>query len=145
MTVTCTRRIQFCAGHRLLNHLGECANLHGHNYVALFTAEAGCLDEVGRVMDFAALKIRLGGWIEKYWDHAFIYYQEDDAAKNAVSLFAEQAGATKAFAAPWNPTAEAMANHLLRVVAPKVLRGIDVTICRVQLWETENCYAEAKL
>ncbi len=43
--ITATRRVQFCAGHRVHRHESKCRNLHGHNYVAFFTAEAERLDE----------------------------------------------------------------------------------------------------
>ena len=44
-----------------------------------------------------------------------------------------------------NPTAENMADYLLRVVGPEQLAGTDVTLIKVVLWETENCCAEARL
>ena len=53
--ITCTRRIQFCAGHRVMGHEGKCRNLHGHNYVVFVTAQADELDSVGRVIDFSVL------------------------------------------------------------------------------------------
>ena len=31
MKLTCTRRLQFCAGHRVYGHESKCANVHGHN------------------------------------------------------------------------------------------------------------------
>jgi 6-pyruvoyltetrahydropterin/6-carboxytetrahydropterin synthase len=107
--ITCTRRYQFCAGHRVVGHESRCANLHGHNYVALFEAQTsaahgrvafdppstepcpehgpavpiarlGQLDEVGRVVDFAVLKAELGGWIDREWDHRFLVWEEDGLA-----------------------------------------------------------------
>ena len=48
--ITCTRRLTFCAGHRVLGHESKCAHPHGHNYVVYVTAEAEQLDDVGRVM-----------------------------------------------------------------------------------------------
>ena len=84
-TITCTRRIQFCAGHRVKNHESKCRNLHGHNYVVWITAklDAGT-DELGRVVDFSVLKARIGGWIEDAWDHGFILWDQDDEAIAAV-------------------------------------------------------------
>ncbi len=38
--MTATRRLQFCAGHRVYKHESKCANLHGHNYVVLLHAVA---------------------------------------------------------------------------------------------------------
>lgn len=145
-TITCTRRVQFCAGHRLLHHESKCSHLHGHNYVALFHARAEELDGVGRVVDFSVLKERLGGWIDEFWDHGFIYNAEDEATLRAL----EVAGTLfplgqKVYPLPENPTAENMADHLLRVVAPPVMDGTGVEVYKVTLWETENCYAEVEL
>lgn len=154
--ITATRRIQFCAGHRLMNHEGKCSHLHGHNYVALFTAEAKGLDPVGRVMDFSALKERIGSWIETRWDHGFIYCKNDKAVDAAIRVFESMARGQGGFAAPGfdtqkrfemddNPTAENMASYLLNRVCPYVLGGTGVKVVKVQLWETENCYAEVTL
>ncbi len=138
---TCTRRLQFCAGHRLLNHEGKCAHLHGHNYVVLITAQATSLDAVGRVIDFSVLKHRIGGWIEVNWDHGFIYHTADRATAHALDTLPDQ----KRFALDENPTAENLASYLLRVVCPSVLAESGVQVTTVVVWETENCYAEATL
>ncbi len=121
-------------------HESKCANIHGHNYIAFITAR-GQLDPLGRVIDFSVLKERVGGWIDDCWDHGFIAYGKDEEAVAAVQMITEQ----KLFLLPDNPTAENMARHLLEVVGPEVLAGTGVEICKVQLWETENCYAEAVL
>ena len=63
--ISCTRRIQFCAGHRVLGHENKCANAHGHNYVAYISARSNDLDKVGRVIDFSVLKEKIGGWIDE--------------------------------------------------------------------------------
>ena len=141
MTTTCTRRIQFCAGHRLAGHESKCANLHGHNYVAFFHAAAKELDPVGRVIDFGVLKDKLGGWIQENWDHGFIAHKDDTEAHQAMAAIPDQ----KQFLMDRNPTTENMARYLLEVVGPKQLAGTGVQLVRVVLWETENCYAEATL
>lgn len=141
--LTCTRRIQFCAGHRLLNHEGKCAHLHGHNYVALIEAEADALDEVGRVIDFSVLKERVGGWIEVYWDHGFLYNVYDVFVHETIAA-AQSAFNQKSYAMPCNPTAENIARHLLEEVCPNALVGCGVRVARVTVWETENCFAIAE-
>lgn len=138
MTITCTRRIQFCAGHRVYNHESKCRNLHGHNYVAFFKAHAP-LDSLGRVIDFSVLKERIGGWLDTHWDHGFLLWEEDVDALAAVTAIPGQ----KLFQMPWNPTAENMARYLLTVVCPQVLADTGVEVTDVRVWETENCYADA--
>jgi len=138
---TAVRRLQFCAGHRVWKHEHKCANLHGHNYVAFVHAEAEHLDDLGRVIDFSVLKDRIGGWIEQHWDHGFICHREDDEALRAMEAIPNQ----KTFVMDANPTAENMADYLLRVVGPEQLADTGVRLVRVVLWETENCYAEVTL
>lgn len=138
---TAVRRIQFCAGHRVWKHEHRCANLHGHNYVAFVHAEAEHLDALGRVIDFSVLKEKIGGWIDVNWDHGFICHRDDVEAMQAMKAIPSQ----KVFAMEANPTAEHLADYLLRVVGPAQLNGSGVRLVRVVLWETENCYAEVSL
>jgi 6-pyruvoyltetrahydropterin/6-carboxytetrahydropterin synthase len=143
--ITCSRRIQFCAGHRVYKHESKCAHPHGHNYVALIEAQhAGItdLDSLGRVIDFSVLKDRVGGWIERYWDHGFIHHIDDKDMYNGLRAVGHD---VKRFGMIKNPTAENMADFLLRNICPRVLEGTGVTVVKVTLWETENCFAVASL
>ena len=139
--LTVVRRVEFCAGHRLLGHEGKCASLHGHNYAAEFHVSAETLDDIGRVVDFAAIKDRLKGWIDREWDHGFLLWDRDETALTAV----RSVEPAKVFALPNNPTAEVLADYLLRTVCPRELAGLGVRCVRVELWETPNCRAVASL
>lgn len=151
--ITCTRRLQFCAGHRVLGHENKCAHLHGHNYVVFLTAtqvvqddkELG-LDGIGRVVDFSVLKARFGDWIEERWDHGFIVNRTDYRVIEFLHGLdiASSSGVTspqKLYIADWNPTAENMAWFLGEIAGPMLLKGTEVKLIRVKLYETENCYA----
>lgn len=146
-----SRRIQFCAGHRLIGHEGHCRHVHGHNYVVRIIAEPlmdgpatistrpdSSLDSVGRVVDFSVLKEKVGGWIEEHWDHSFIANRDDVL----LIQFLEASGHPY-YVMDCNPTAENMAAHLLRDVCPEVLKGVAVRVVRIELDETENCTATA--
>lgn len=137
--VTCTRRLTFSAGHRVYGHESKCAEPHGHNYVVEVTAQAAKLDDVGRVIDFAVLKEKVGGWLDENWDHGFLLSVMDPMA----SVWPGVVGG-KLWLGP-NPTAENLAAHLLLMVCPSVLAGTGVTVVKIKLWETENCFAEAIL
>lgn len=143
--ITCTRKLNFCAGHRVFGHENKCANLHGHNYEVHITAQAGELDNIGRVIDFSELKGRIGSWIEDVWDHGFLLWEEDADAITAMQTFKSKTGKQKLFLLPFNPTAENMADYLLKTVCPEKLEGTGITVTRVVLWETPNCYAEASV
>ncbi|MFY0580463.1 6-pyruvoyl trahydropterin synthase family protein [Cystobacter fuscus] len=135
------RRFQFAAGHRVHQHESKCKNLHGHNYVVHFHAEADeGLDALGRVIDFGVLKQRLGEWLEENWDHGFLLWKKDEEALEAVHRVRGQ----KLCTLDRNPTAENLALLLLHEVAPRVLEGTGVHVTRVVLWETENCYVEVQ-
>lgn len=109
--------------------------------MALFYAE-GNLDAVGRVIDFSVLKEKIGGWIDKHWDHTFLVYEEDHEVRQALAAVTKN---KVPFLCPFNPTAENMADYLLWCVCPTVLQGTGVQVTKVELWETENCKAEAAL
>jgi len=126
-----------------MKHESKCRNPHGHNYVAFIHAEAPELDELGRVIDFGVLKEKVGGWIDTWWDHGFIYARGDRAMQQALLTFDEFR--PKQFCLNRNPTAENMAAHLLDDVCPEVLDGTGVTVTKVVLWETENCFVEVTL
>lgn len=150
--VSCTRRLQFCAGHRVMGHESKCSHLHGHNYVVFLTAEAP-LDDVGRVIDFSVLKARVGTWLDVNWDHGLVLHRDDHAAITAANTLSRElrrdgewtdvGKQQKTSLLPYNPTAENMAKYLLEEVCPRVLGGTGVEVTSVTLWETENCYATA--
>lgn len=140
MIVTNTRRLQFAAGHRVHGHESKCAHLHGHNYVVHLTAH-GQLDHLGRVIDFSVLKDLFGRWIDENWDHGFIVWAGDWEARRAMESVVNQ----KVFLLDLNPTAENMADYLLREIGPKLLQQTGIRLVHVRLEETENCTAEASL
>ena len=142
MNTTAVRKIHFCAGHRVLNHESKCANFHGHNYVAWFHAEAGNLDSLGRVIDFSVLKEKIGSWVDLNWDHTSLLNKED---KDLIDCRHAMEKNKPIFICEFNPTAENMADYLLNVVCPLVLKATGVVVTKVVLWETENCFVEVTL
>lgn len=139
MPLTIMKRIRFCAGHRLYKHGGKCENFHGHNYVADFFVAGEAQDSVGRIVDFADLKSRCKGWIDKNWDHSFLVYQGDQNAIDGLKMIQP----CRFFVLPYNPTAENMAKFLLEEAAPEFMAESGARVVRVRIWETEDSYAEA--
>ena len=140
---SCTRRIHFCYGHRVMNHESKCATLHGHNGVIFVHATPiDGLDELGRVIDFSVLKAQIGTWVDTNWDHTMILYKED---KETIELIEKAPQFKKTFILDKNPTAENLAHHILWDVAPKLLKDSGVIVYKVVFWETENCFAEQSL
>jgi 6-pyruvoyltetrahydropterin/6-carboxytetrahydropterin synthase len=122
-------------GHRVTNHESKCQHLHGHNYRVHFHCEAPSLDEIGRVIDFSVIKSTLCMWLEDNWDHHFLVYVNDPLA-----------GALKQIdptvvIVPFNPTAENIAIHLVKEVAPELLKDTGVTLVECVVEETRKCSA----
>lgn len=136
--ITCTRRIEFDAAHRVMRHESKCKHLHGHRYALEATFAAPKLDALGRVVDFGVIKEKLGSWIDEHWDHATILYQQDSALGEAISVHTKQ----KIFYLSANPTAENMAEYLFKKICPKLFKGMGIRCTRLRIYETPNCYAE---
>lgn len=152
MTVTCTRILEFDAGHRVLGHESKCANLHGHRYKAEVTCQAAELDSVGRVIDFSVIKDVFGRWIDDELDHNMILNEDDplyclwESENNEELLFN---GKEPAFCSVQrvdggiqnlNPTAENIAQMLFEQ-GNRLLQPKGVRVVHIKLWETPNCFA----
>lgn len=133
---TCTRRLEFDAAHRVVNHESKCANLHGHRYVAELTCDAASLDELGRVIDFGAVKALVGSWIDENWDHGALLNEKDEE----LIAFCRERG-WRFYEMKQNPTAENIASELWHV-ATRLLAPSSVFLTRVRVYETPNCWAE---
>jgi 6-pyruvoyltetrahydropterin/6-carboxytetrahydropterin synthase len=156
VTITAERYHDFSCGHRVHGHESKCAHLHGHNYRVTFVCQAAKLDDVGRVLDFSAIKERLCVWCEVNWDHKFLAWDQDDHMTSiSVALNDRVTGKTpdtevvmfneSIVWTPFNPTAENMARYLLDVIGPQQLAGTGVRLVKVIMEETRKCSATAKL
>lgn len=154
--LTAEREHEISCGHRVVGHEGKCQHLHGHNYLFRFTCTAPALDVVGRVIDFSVIKSRLCAWLEENWDHRFLAFSEDpmlsfieEASGYAVANPTEFGYYKKLYESlvlvPFNPTAENIALHMLKVVGPKQLEGTGVTLIQCFVGETRRCGATARL
>lgn len=122
-------------GHSLYEHAGACAHLHGHNYVALVTFDAKELDQQGMVVDFGVVKTLVSEIIGQELDHRFLVYQMDPRTESLQRID------PKVRAVPFNPTAENIAAYLKKLILSKWDNQL-VSVAKIQLWETSNCYAE---
>lgn len=144
-----SKRVSFAASHRLHGHEGRCQFLHGHNYNVDIMLEGYSLDDVGRLMDFKAVKETIGEWIDAHWDHAFIFNIHDPIALKIVDLMMEEQQCGRTYGMSDNPTAEHMVRELenaaINVLAPLVYTNEQLTGLHVKfrVWETESAYAES--
>ncbi len=138
--ITCTRRLEWDAMHRIPGHEGNCKAYHGHRYAAEITCRAPRLDTLGRVVDFSVIKNEVGGWIDKHFDHTAIFQRDDpDEATSQIAAANEKMG-KPAYFLDGPPTAENVALELARV-ASELLQAYDITVSAVRVWETPNASA----
>lgn len=136
MSITANRYHDISCGHRVYGHEGKCANLHGHNYRFHFFVEAfpyADLDDVGRVLDFSAIKAKLCMWLEAEWDHKFLIYSKDPQAQMLQILDGS------VVLVPFNPTAEQIAMYFVIVMAPQLLLGTGTRLRKLVIEETRKC------
>jgi 6-pyruvoyltetrahydropterin/6-carboxytetrahydropterin synthase len=124
------KSISFCYGHRLLNYLGPCANLHGHNARADIHLTSETLDERGMIMDFSDIKREVKTWLDDTLDHTMLLAKEDP-----VIPYLNKAK-ERYFLMDKNPTAENIAELIFNKV-----ESLGYPIKAVTLWETETSYA----
>ncbi|MDO4585040.1 MAG: 6-carboxytetrahydropterin synthase [Planctomycetia bacterium] len=127
---TIAREMEFCYGHRLLNHPGKCRFLHGHNGRVRIVVAADTLNEQGMVIDFGEIRSTLEKWVDEELDHRTILSQDDPLVEVL------QAQGEKVVVLPVPPTAE----NLARFLSEKGC-GMGLNIVAVQFWETPKCCA----
>lgn len=154
MSRTAERYHDISTGHRVVGHENKCRHMHGHNYRIHFVCEAEDLDSVGRVIDFGVIKEKLCMWAEHNWDHKFLAWEQDDVISSAYQAMSELYCCDQEDAdffmqsivfVPFNPTAENMAEHLVKVIGPQQLAGTGVTLVSVRIEETAKCSASFSL
>lgn len=137
--ITCTRRLEWDAMHRIPLHESKCSAFHGHRYAAEITCKAPDLDALGRVIDFGVVKELVGGWIDAHWDHTAILMRGDPEA--APIAEANERLGRPVYWLDRHPTAENIVVELVRV-AQELLAGSGVDVVRIRMWETPNGSAE---
>ena len=129
-TYRVTKTIDFCYGHRLIDHKGKCRHLHGHNGLVEIDVETDTLDEMGMVMDFSDIREVVKGWIDDNLDHRMILNREDIVVPTLLKL------GEPTYLIDDNPTAENIAKLVYNQA-----QSHGVKVKEVRLWETPYSYA----
>ncbi len=124
------KSVSFCYGHRILNYVGPCQHLHGHNAKVDVMLASDTLDERGMVMDFGDVKRVIKRWVDETLDHTLLLSKNDPL----VPVFEEQK--EKFYLMDENPTAENIAKLIFEFA---VEQGFPVT--SVTLWESDSSFA----
>jgi 6-pyruvoyltetrahydropterin/6-carboxytetrahydropterin synthase len=142
MNLSCTRIIEFDAAHRIIGHESKCATLHGHRYKIEITARpTDGLDAVGRVIDFGVIKTKCGRWIDHFWDHTCILKNGDPLIE---AILSDKISFKPPYIVEWNPTAENMCTFLFSEFS-RLLSEFNISVTKIRVYETPNCYAEASI
>ena len=123
-------RIEFCYGHRLLDHAGRCRHAHGHNAVAEVEVRSATLDGRDMVCDFADVRRAVEAWVDRELDHKMILKRGDPLVEALQSL------GEPVYVIDTNPTAERLAKLIHDVAA-----DAGLPVVRVRLWETPSSFA----
>jgi len=142
-----TRRLEFDAGHRIPNHDSQCRHLHGHRYAIEISLSGAVIDAAGRpddgmVLDFSAVKAIARRYLVDVWDHAFLVWRGDRAVADFLASLPDH----KTVVLDRVPTAENLARIAFSILEP-VYRdsyGDRLRLDRVRLYETPNCWADAR-
>ena len=125
-----TKRIDFCYGHRLLEHEGTCKHPHGHNAVAEIEVRADSLDHRNMVADFNDIKRVVKGWIDRELDHKMILRHDDPLVEPLQAL------GEPVYLLDSNPTVERLASLIFEKATSEGL-----SVVRVTVWETPTSWA----
>jgi 6-pyruvoyltetrahydropterin/6-carboxytetrahydropterin synthase len=100
----------FDAAHALRGYQGPCENLHGHSWKVQATLLGEALNDIGIVIDFKEIKVKLKKTLEQF-DHQNL---------NALEMFKEQ-----------NPSCENLSRIIFKNLEKEVPKLIKVTV-----WES---------
>lgn len=129
-----TKTIEFCYGHRLMNHKGKCRHLHGHNAVLEVDMEAEALDQNGMVVDFGDVRDAVKGWVDANLDHKMLLCKQDPVVQVLKDLKEPY------YLMDENPTAENIAKLIFHQ-----MHKMGFLTSEVRLWETpSSCAAYRK-
>ncbi|MBU6466173.1 6-carboxytetrahydropterin synthase QueD [Simplicispira hankyongi] len=143
--LTITRKMEFDAGHRIPDHNSQCRNLHGHRYTLLITLTGDVVQkdgasDNGMVMDFGDIKALAKAHLVDLWDHAFIVHEKD----TAVRAFLDSMPGHKTVVIDRVPTVENLAQAAFDILKDVYHDrfGRHLSLTKVTLYETPNCWAE---
>ncbi len=112
---TVSTAVEFSSSHSLKDYEGDCARVHGHNWVLRVYYEFSELDEQGIAVDFLELRSKVSDAVLPILDHRHL---------NDIPPFDRL-----------NPTSENIAAEIFRILDEQV-RFEKGRLKMVELWET---------
>ena len=122
MTTYIRRYVETDTGHRVPNHKSKCKHMHGHRYRFEAEIEGDVVtqkgvSEEGMLMDFSDISAILTTHIHDVVDHAFVVYQGDELALNALEIMG---GEHRTVIVDFIPTAENLAKWAFEQIEPLI-------------------------
>lgn len=112
---TVSTELRFSASHSLKDYRGDCARVHGHNWIVRVYYEFEKLDGRGLTVDYRELRSELEGVILSRFDHRHL---------NDVSPFDEM-----------SPTSENVASEIFRLCREHVSPPNGI-LDMIEVWES---------
>ena len=133
--------------HALWNYDGPCRNVHGHSYILYVTFIGEPVNDPdnprnGMVMDFGDIKQIAKERLVDVWDHAFLVWRGDQIMRDFLQMIPGH----KTVVLDEVPTAENLAAAAFAILehAYRDRFEHELTLERVRLYETPNCWADAQ-
>jgi len=140
-----SKQIEWDMGHRVLNHISLCKNLHGHRYKAEIILEGDIVSKEndsseGMLMDFSDVKKLALELVCNELDHGFMVWNKD---KILLDFFKKNPY-LKHIIVPFTPTAENISNWIFQKLEPHFQRKFrnKLKLNSIKLWETPTSYAQ---
>jgi 6-pyruvoyltetrahydropterin/6-carboxytetrahydropterin synthase len=137
------KEVAFDAAHRLFGYPGKCANIHGHRYRVLVALNYREVRDDGLSIDFSRISDSVGKWISENWDHKLLLNSEDPLGKYLVDT--SLCTVSSIFSFEKNPTAEVLAEYLVKVVIPYQWPYLGHILHSISVYETPTCCAVVKV
>lgn len=145
MSTSIRRWVESDSGHRVPNHKSKCRHMHGHRYRWEAEVEGDVVtqsgvSEEGMLIDFSDISRILTEKIHDIVDHAFIVYEGDEEARQALNMMGNE---HRTVVVPFIPTAENLAQWAYQQVAPhiKTAYGNRLRLAAMHVRETPKSWA----
>ncbi len=112
--------------HRLASSYSKrCQSFHGHSYTFEVVLSSPRMNTDEMLMDFGKVKAKINNFMDSF-DHSMVLYNEDPFTPAMIDIMDK--GKMRYMIVPYNPTAERMAEHIVRVALEV---GLPISSCKV--------------
>lgn len=145
------RKGNFDSCHRIVNHPGKCANVHGHTYLYELEFEfdpdvANETEGSGYAIDFADIKSSAQRYIDDVYDHGVLYNPKDPVLAPLMLVGYTEMRSVEMYVYGektfCNPSVENIANQLFMEIS-HLMNTPYLKLKSIKVNETPNCWTIA--